>query len=93
MGNEKTFDAVTWLAGRMLLDRGAIDTLLEDGLDAAMKGCPYNDLTPDQAATIEAMCCNTPAIEALRAYWEAYDAGRETGAVPNARALDSNPWL
>lgn len=86
---KQTFDSIRWLASEVLLRHGALDRLLNDGVEEFMQDCPYDDLTADQVATAEAVLDDDAAISALFDYWAAYDAGREAGDIPAVRS----PWL
>lgn len=87
--SEQTFNSIRWLASEVLLRHGALDRLLNDGVGELMQDCPYDDMTDEQVATVEAVLDNDAAISALFDYWAAYDAGREAGEIPKAAA----PWL
>lgn len=91
--SEQTFNSIRWLASEILLRRGALDRLLDDGLEAFMEDCPFDDLTPEQADTTEAVLDNDDAMDALRDFWFYYDEGREAGNIPDARATVAAPWL
>jgi hypothetical protein len=92
MAEKQTFDSIRWLASEVLLRRGALERLVNDGLEAFMADCPADDLTPEQTATVLALMGNDAAQEALLDFWTAYDIARLRGEVPDARA-DGNPWL
>lgn len=93
MTEKQTFDSVRWLASEVMLRRGALERLVNDGLEAFMVDCPHDDLTPEQAATVIAVMGNEAAIDALLDYWTAYDVARLRGEVPDARATVESPWL
>lgn len=89
---EQTFNSIRWLASEVLLRRGALERLARDGVEAFMKDCPFDDLTPEQTATVTAVLDNDGTLDALHEYWVAYDVARLTGDIPDART-SANPWL
>jgi len=90
---KQTFDAICWLGARIILKRGALEHLVNDGLEEFMADCPYDDFTPEQEATVLAVLGNEQAIDALCDYWTAYDVGRLQGTIPDANAGADSPWL
>lgn len=85
----QAFNAIRWLASEVLLRHGALERLVNGGLDAFMADCPYGDLPKDQRGVVEALLCNVDAIDALADYWVAYDGGRADGSIPAVKS----PWL
>lgn len=91
--SEQTFDSIRWLASEILLRRGALERLLDGGLEEFMEDCPHDDLTPEQAATVCAVLDNSLAMASLNDFWYYYDEGRESGEIPDARGSVRSPWL
>lgn len=81
------YNAITWLAGRVFIERGFAEKLNEGGVDAV--DCPFDDLTDDQRAVIEAAAQVPELMDVVDDWWVAYDTARLRGEVPEARA----PWL
>ncbi len=75
---------ILWLAGQVFLSRRFVQEAETHGLEVAYRACPFGDLTDGEKATFEA-AFKTPELRALvEAWWEAYDAGRHSGAIPQA---------
>ena len=76
------------LCGLVFADRDFVAFIDENGLDAAIKRCPVNDLSDDQRQAFEAAFKHRRLRRQARKWWSVYDHLRDKGEIPQARA----PW-
>ena len=85
----KGYQAITWLVGHVFLDKRFVGRLDEEGLDAVLVDCPYDDLSSDQREAFEAMISRWEYRLLLHLFWAIYDYLRWRGVIPET--LD--PWM
>lgn len=82
-------NTIIWIAGHTLLERRFADRLVEEGIDAVLDECPYDDLADDERATLEAVIAQPALCHIIDVYWTIYDTLRKAGKVPATRS----PWM
>lgn len=82
------YQAITWLAGQVFINREFVDEVEGNGFEAIYKECPYDDLTPDQRATFEAAFNKWQLRLLVRVWWVTYDYLRKHGSLPGVKS----PW-
>lgn len=84
----ESYQAITWLAGQVFINREFVDRLEKKGFEAIYKECPYDDLTPDQQITFEAAFNKWTLRLLVKVWWLVYDYLRKYGDLPSVRS----PW-
>lgn len=78
------YQDITWLAGRVFIQRDFVEMVEEKGLDYIFERCPYGDLTEEQKATFKAAFHSSRLREIVKKWWAVYDEEREGGKIPKA---------
>ena len=88
----KGYEAFAWLTAFTFAKRDFAQLLTEEGLDVALKECPYNDLTDEQRKFFEAAAGNENLRVAVENVWSVYDEERVNGNLPSP-ASQEGYWL
>lgn len=82
------YQDIIWLAGKVFIDEGFVDTIEEEGFEAVYSKCPYGDLTGDQKQVFEDVFNRWEARLLVRIWWLVYRYLRKYRGVSAA----SSPW-
>lgn len=82
------YQAITWLAGQVFINREFVDQVENEGFDAIYDKCPHDDLTDDQRRTFEDTFGRWEMRLLVRVWWAVYDYLRKRGKIQATRA----PW-
>lgn len=75
------YQDITWLAGKVFIDRHFMDEIEEQGFDTVFDECPYGDLTPDQRVVFVEAFGRWELRMLVRIWWVVYDHLRKHSKI------------